>query len=397
MINSKDAQTESLPWVFLSVPHMEGTEIAAVQDVFRDNWISSVGPALGELEEKLGKQYGTNAVAVSSGTAAIHLGLRALGVGEGDEVIVQTLTFAGTVNPITYLGANPIFLDSESNTMNMDPTLLEDFLIKRARDNRLPKAIMPVDLFGQSAEYDAIRGLAERYGIPILEDAAEAVGADFHGQPCGTLGKIGVLSLNGNKIITCSGGGIVLTKDSGLSEKIRFWSGQARDPDPDGLGNYYHSEIGFNYRMSNVLAAIASRQFDYVGKRVRQRRTVASRYHDAFQGIPGVELIPEGGVGLHTRWLSCCRVNESELGCNSSDLIRTLRKQKVDCRPVWRPIHLQNAYRRFEAVGGAVAERFHHECICLPSSSSLSIEDQDRVIDEIREAGLRSRENNLRI
>jgi pyridoxal phosphate-dependent aminotransferase EpsN len=365
-------------------------EIVYVQQAFESNWISTVGPNLTSLEEEFSRFIGLPAVALGSGTAAIHLGLKLLGVKAGDEVVVPTLTFAATVNPVLYEKAVPVFVDSDRATWNLDPNLLADFLKQRAAVNKLPKAVIVVHLFGQSADMDSIMDICNRYEVPVLEDAAEALGALYKGKHPGTMGQIGIYSFNGNKIITSSGGGMLVAQDKKMVEKARYWSTQARDPDPD-LNNYLHSEVGYNYRLSNVLAGIARGQLLVLPQRVRERRAVAMRYRDALRDIPGLEMMPQASfnsreTSLHTNWLSCFLVDQEAFGLSQSELLRFLDAANIEARPVWKPMHTQALYKKYKCVGGSVAKDLNHRGICLPSSSSLSLEDQNFVIDRIKEA-----------
>jgi pyridoxal phosphate-dependent aminotransferase EpsN len=366
--------------ILLSVPHMGGAEQTYVREAFESNWLSTVGPNLSAFEKEFEHYIGLPAVALGSGTAGIHLGLRLLGVGSGDTVFCSTLTFAASVNPIRYLSAEPILIDSNYETWNIDPDLLADALQRSAARGKLPKAVAVVDLYGQCADFNPIRKVCDEYGVPILEDAAEALGADYRGKPAGTLGDIGVFSFNGNKIITTTGGGMLASANSAWVEKARFWSQQARDP---GLA-YEHSEIGYNYRMSNVLAGIGRGQLAVLDLRVRQRRAVAFRYQQAFADLRGINLMPQASYGLHTNWLSCFLVDEKELGLSRDALIAGLDKANIESRPVWKPMHLQPLYRDCQCYGGSVAVDLFTNGICLPSSSSLSTEHQLRVINKIR-------------
>ncbi|MBK9137238.1 MAG: aminotransferase class I/II-fold pyridoxal phosphate-dependent enzyme [Verrucomicrobia bacterium] len=407
--------------ILLSVPHAATGELLWVTEAFQGNWLSTVGPNLDALEASIFSRFGQHAVALSSGTAAIHLGLRLLGVGPGDEVLTPTLTFAASCNPVRYLGATPVFIDSDRATWNLDPGLLDRFLHARARVNRLPKAVCVVHLFGQSADLDPILEICDHYGLPLLEDAAESLGARYKGRHPGTLGQVGAFSFNGNKIITGTSGGMLVSRHREWVEKVRFWSTQARDPDPQGLRNYVHSEIGYNYRLSNVLAGIVRGQLEVLDLRVQQRRAVFERYRRAFADLPGIEPQPEADFGggdaqngtgteppvavapdngqaisanphsVHTRWLSCFLVDEAEFGMSAADLIRYLDATNIEARPVWKPMHTQPLYRGYECIGGEVAEDLNRRGICLPSSSSLSEEDQQYVIDCIWEAHRRAR------
>jgi pyridoxal phosphate-dependent aminotransferase EpsN len=372
--------------ILLSVPHMGGAEQAFVNQAFASNWLSTVGPNLDAFEREFEEQFGLPSAALASGTAGIHLGLRLLGVGPGDEVWSPALTFAASCNPILYLGAEPVFLDSEYSTWNLDPNILEEALRDRASRNKLPRALVVVDLYGQCAQMDTILSLCREYGVPVLEDAAEALGATYGGRPAGTLGDIGVFSFNGNKIITTTGGGMLVSRNRAWVEKARFWSLQARDP---GVA-YEHSELGYNYRMSNVLAGIGRGQLEVLEARVAQRRAIAFRYREAFEDVPGISLMPQAAYGLHTNWLSCFLIDEETLGCSRDALIRALDQANIESRPVWKPMHLQPLYEHCERYGGNVAADLFQRGICLPSSSSLTGADQLYVVNTIRTvAGIR--------
>jgi pyridoxal phosphate-dependent aminotransferase EpsN len=378
--------------ILLSVPHMGGEEQAFVAEAFASNWLSTVGPNLTAFEREFEERFGFPAVAVSSGTAAIHLGLRVLGVKAGDEVLCSDLTFVASANPIRYLGAEPVLIDSNYETWNMDPQCLEDALRSKARRGRLPRAAIVVHLFGQCADMDPIVELCSRYGVPILEDAAETLGGEYKGRPAGTLGEVGAFSFNGNKIITTTGGGMLVCRDRKESDKARFWSIQARNP---GLA-YDHSEIGYNYRMSNVLAGIGRGQLRVLDKRVQQRRAVAFRYRDAFQDLPGISLMPQADYGLHTNWLSCFLIDAGEFGCDRDELIHHLDAAGIESRPVWKPMHLQPLYAGCEVYSARVAEDLFRRGICLPSSSNLSLREQLYVIEQVRAAAAKSRQTCVR-
>lgn len=368
--------------LLLSVPHMGGAEQAYVNEAFESNWLSTVGPNLTAFEQEFQSFIGQHSVALASGTAAIHLGLRVLGVKAGDTVLCSTLTFAASANPIRYLGAEPVFVDSNYETWNMDPSPLEDALRKKARIGKLPRAVVVVDLYGQCADYESISALCNRYGVPILEDAAEALGALYNGKRAGTFGDVSAFSFNGNKIITTTGGGMLVSHNQSWTEKVRFWSQQARDP---GLA-YHHSELGYNYRMSNVIAGIGRGQLQVLDLRVKQRRAIAFRYRDAFADLPGINLMPQAERGLHTNWLSCFLLDERKFGLSRDQLIATLDAANIESRPVWKPMHLQPLYQACECFGGQVAEDLYLRGICLPSSSSLTFEDQLYVINTVRTA-----------
>ena len=338
--------------VLLSVPHLGENEERYVREAFASNWLSTVGPNIDAFEDEFSRRIGLPSVALASGTAAMHLGLRLLGVGSGDEVFCPTLTFVATANPIVYQGATPVFLDSDRATWNLDPNVLEHALTARARAGRLPRAVIVVHLFGQSADMGPLLEICDRFGVPILEDAAEALGTLYKGRPAGTFGQVAAFSFNGNKIITATGGGMLVAQDPSWVQKARFWSTQARDP---GIA-YEHSEVGYNYRMSNVIAGIGRGQLEVLDDRVRRRREIAFSYRDAFADLPGIELMPQAPYGLHTNWLSCFLVDEERFGASRDDLIAALDRADVEARPVWKPMHLQPLFRDAKTFGGGVAE-----------------------------------------
>lgn len=373
--------------VYLSVPHMGESELRYVTEAFTSNWLSTVGPNLDAFERSFTERVGLPCVALGSGTAGMHLGLRLLGVGPGDEVICPSLTFIATINPAIYLGARPVFIDSERASWNLDPNVLEDLLRKRAAAGRVPKALVVVHLYGQSADMDPIMAVCERYGVAVLEDAAEAVGTTYKGRPAGTIAPIGVYSFNGNKIITTTGGGMMVAHDPAAVQRARFWSQQARDP---GVA-YEHTQVGYNYRMSNVLAGIGRGQLEVLDQRVARRREVAFAYRDAFADLGGLTLMPQCEYGLHTNWLSAFQVDAAALGVDRDGLIRALEAENIESRPVWKPMHLQPLFDGVECVGGNVAAELFFHGICLPSSSNLSDEDQRRVIATVRRAVRRER------
>jgi len=366
--------------ILLSIPHMGGKEERYVREAFASNWLSTVGPNLTAFEQAFEARVGLPAVALGSGTAAIHLGLRLLDVGRGDEVFCPTLTFAASCNPVRYLGAEPVFLDSDYTTWNLDPNILEDALRQRAQRKKLPRAVVVVHLYGQCADMDPILELCRSYDVPVLEDAAEALGAKYHNRPAGTVGDVGAFSFNGNKIITTTSGGMLASRNAAWVEKARFWAQQARDP---GIA-YEHSELGYNYRMSNVLAGIGRGQLEVLDLRVQQRRAIAFRYRDAFANLPGITLMPQASYGLHTNWLSCFLIDEDRFGCSRDAVIRALDEANVESRPVWKPMHLQPLYAGCERNGGKVAEDLFRRGICLPSSSSLTEQEQLHVINTVR-------------
>ena len=370
----------------LSVPHMGGSEMKYVGEAFASNWLSTVGANIEAFERAFADLLGRPAVALSSGTAAMHLGLRLLGVGPGDEVLVSDLTFVASVNPIRYLGATPIFVDSDADTWMMSPVLLAEALEDRVRRGRRPRAVVAVHLYGQTADMDPILEACRRHDVPVLEDAAEALGALYKGRPAGSFGAVAAFSFNGNKIITTTSGGMLAARRPDWVDKVRFWSTQAREPG----AAYHHTEMGYNYRMSNVLAGIGRGQLEVLGQGVTQRRAVAFQYRDAFADLPGISLMPQAPYGLNTNWLSCFLVDPAEFGASRDDILRALDARDIEARPLWKPMHLQPLYAQCERYGGEVAADLFEHGLCLPSSSNLALADQNRVIETVRLVALRS-------
>lgn len=367
--------------IYLSAPHLSGQEWAYVREAFETNWIAPVGPHIAAFEREFATVVGAgHAVALASGTAALHLALLALGVAAGDEVLVSTLTFAGSVNPIVYLGGHPVFVDSERASWNMDPSLLEVALAARARRGRRPRAVVVVHLFGQSADLDPILAVCKRYGVPLVEDAAEALGASYHGRAPGTFGKVGIFSFNGNKIVTTSGGGMLITDDTVLADHARKLATQARDPAP----HYEHSEIGYNYRLSNVLAGIGRGQLAVLEDRVTARRGNFACYRAALGDLPGIGFQPEAPWGRHTRWLSAITVDPEAFGVDREAVRLALADANIEARPIWKPMHRQPVFAGCEVIGGAVADDLFAQGLCLPSGSNLSEVDLARVANVVR-------------
>lgn len=365
------------PRVYLSSPHLGELEQQYVEEAFRTNWVAPLGPHVDAFEEEFARAVGVrHAAALSSGTAALHLALQLSDIGSGDEVFVSTLTFAASVNPIVYLGAKPVFVDSERSSWNLDPLLLEESLRNRRVRNTLPRALVLVHLYGQSANVDPIKDLCEEYGVTLIEDAAEALGATYHGRAPGSFGKAGIYSFNGNKIITTSGGGMLVSNDEDLVRHARKLATQARDPAP----HYEHSEIGYNYRLSNVLAGIGRGQLQVLEDRVQARRDVFQRYNDALAGLPGIEFMPEASWGRHTRWLTCLTIDPDRFGCDRESVRLALEAENIEARPVWKPMHLQPVFAGCEAYGGEVAQDLFERGLCIPSGSNLSEASQDAVI-----------------
>ncbi len=374
--------------IYLSVPHMGTLEQTYVAEAFATNWLSSAGPHLQAFENEVAELLGggVSTLATSSGTAALHLVLRAAGVGAGDRVAVSTLTFAGSVFPIDYLGARPVFLDSEPESGNLDPALLRDYLRAAAARGELPKALIVVHLYGQHADLDAIAAACAEYNVLMIEDSAESLGATYKGRQTAVTAPLSILSFNGNKIITTTGGGMVVAKDPAVLARMRNWANQAREPAVE----YLHRQVGFNYRMSNVLAAIGRGQLTVLEDRVLARRAVAERYGRLLGDIPGVELQREGPWGRHTRWLSVIYLHPATHPGGPRRVIEALGTRGIEARPVWRPMHTQPLYAEAERVGGEVAERLYGTGLCLPSSSSLTIHEQDEVIEAIRQTLVRA-------
>ena len=367
--------------MYLSSPHMGEHEAAYVAEAFATNWVAPLGPHVDAFEREFSQLVGSPyAAAVSSGTAALHLALQLVGVGEGDEVFVSTFTFSATVNPIRYLAANPVFIDSERKSWNMDPALLEKALSARAKHGKLPKAVVAVHLYGQSADLDAIVALCNRYNVPLVEDAAEAVGATYKGRSPGAFGKVGVYSFNGNKIITTSGGGMLVSPDKQLIAHAVKLATQARDPAP----HYQHSEIGYNYRLSHVLAGIGRGQLRVLEDRVNARRKNFEFYVAQLQGMPGIGFMPDAGWGRHTRWLTAITIDPTQFGADREAVRLALEAQNIEARPVWKPMHQQPVFSRFERFGGEVSDDLFEHGLCLPSGSNLTAADLERVVGIIQ-------------
>jgi pyridoxal phosphate-dependent aminotransferase EpsN len=367
--------------IYLSVPHMSGVEQKFVSNAFETNWLSSVGPNIDAFETEVAQHLGggVSTIAVSSGTAALHLVLRYLGIAQGDRVAVSTLTFAGSVFPILYLGAIPVFIDSESVSGNIDPALVAEYLEHAARRGDLPKALVAVHLYGQHCDIDAIAESCAEYGVALVEDAAESLGGTYKGRQTGTTGGFAILSFNGNKIITTTAGGMVVSRDPAALGRIRKWANQSRERAVE----YVHTELGYNYRMSNVLAGIGRGQLQVLDDRVAARRRIAERYRDGFRDVPSLTLQPEAPWGEHSRWLSVMFVGPEE-DVTPEDLVRALEAGNIEARPIWRPMHTQPLFAGASTVGGSIADTLFARGICLPSSSCLTTADQDRVIETVR-------------
>lgn len=368
--------------ILLSTPHIGEQELKFVQEAFETNWVAPVGPHIDAFEQEFSQVVGAKySAALSSGTAALHLALKLVGVKPGDEVFCSTFTFIASVSPITYLGATPVFIDSDRTSWNMDPELLATTLAKKDRLGKLPKAVVLVHLYGQSADIEPIIQVCDRYGIPLIEDAAEALGATYKNTSPGTWGRAGIFSFNGNKIITTSGGGMLVSGDDKLISQAKFLATQARDPQP----HYEHTQIGFNYRLSNVSAGIGRGQLMVLKERVTARRRNFAFYREMLGDLPGIEFMPEADFGTSTRWLSCLTFDPNIGGIDREQVRLKLLEQQIETRPVWKPMHLQPVFNSCECVNNGVAEDLFQKGLCLPSGSNLTNEELERVITKIRE------------
>jgi pyridoxal phosphate-dependent aminotransferase EpsN len=376
--------------LFLSPPHLDGNEQDLVADAFASNWIAPLGPHVEGFEQEMAAYCGSgHAAALSSGTAAIHLALRLLGIKRGDEVWCSSFTFAATANPICYEGAIPVFIDSEAQTWGMDPALLAQALDDAARRSALPKAVIIVHLYGQCADLDPIIHACRRHGVYLIEDAAEAVGSRYKGRGAGSLGNVGVLSFNGNKIMTTSGGGMLLSNDPDIISRARFLATQARDPAP----HYQHSVIGFNYRLSNVLAAIGRGQLARIEQKVVARRSICNQYQIGLGDIPGITFMPEETFGhsgsRSNRWLTCILIDEKIVGVDREQIRLALERANIEARPLWKPLHLQPVFNDCRMIGGQVCTDLFDHGLCLPSGSAMTAQDVQRVSDVIHDCCLR--------
>lgn len=368
--------------IFLSSPHMSGNEQAYIKEAFDTNWIAPLGANVDGFEAEIATYAGSEgASAVSSGTAAIHLALDLLGVGQGDSVFCSSLTFIATANPILYLGAEPVFIDSDEESWNMSPIALEKALIEAKTKGYLPKAVLIVNLYGQSAKMDELMTLCDAYGVPIIEDAAESLGASYKGKKSGTFGKFGVFSFNGNKIITTSGGGMLVSDDTELLKRSRFLATQARDQ----AKHYQHSVVGYNYRMSNVLAGIGRAQLEVLDERVNARRAVFERYVETLGEIDGLEFMPELKDTYGNRWLTTLTLDPEKIKITPYEIIDALEKENIEARPVWKPLHLQPLFEgcKYYSHGeyDDVSLRLFERGLCLPSGSNMTVEEQQCVIN----------------
>ena len=366
--------------IWLSPPHISENEQKYVKEAFDSNWIAPAGPHINLFEDELSKMSdGLNVAVLSSGTAAIHLALVLLGVKRNDFVICSSFTFSASVNPIIYQGAHPIFIDSEEDTWNMDPILLEEAIIEKISQNNKPKAIILVHLYGYPAKLDEIIDIAKKYKIPVIEDAAEAIGSTYKNRPLGTFGDIGIYSFNGNKIITTSSGGALLSKDNNIIEKARFLSTQARDDYP----HYEHSEIGYNYRMSNVCAAIGIGQLEVLKDRVKKRRYIHDYYKEHLSSLKDIHFLEDLPGFYSNRWLTTIVLSKNSV-INREDIRLSLLKENIESRPLWKPMHLQPIFKKYQAYVTGIGEDLFNRGLCLPSGSNMDENDLKRVVNNIR-------------
>jgi len=372
--------------IYLSPPHMSGKEQQYIEEAFLSNWIAPLGPHVDGFEKELASYLGTTgALALNSGTAAMHLALLLAGVGKSDRVFCSALTFAASVNPVLYVEAEPVFIDAEPGSWNICPQALERALLKAKEEGNLPKALIVVNLYGQSADMEQVLGLCEKYRVSVIEDAAESLGATYRDKKSGSFGKFGILSFNGNKIITTSGGGALVSSDPEALERARYLATQARQK----TRHYEHTEVGYNYRLSNILAAIGRAQLEVIEDRVEKRRKVYQRYQEALGDLEGLSFMPEKEYGRSSRWLSALTVDEKKCGVKRDQLIEALERDNIEARPVWKPMQLQPLYKGFEYYSFgediSVSEELFKQGLCLPSGSNLSKEEQDRVINILKD------------
>ena len=367
--------------IYLSPPDVGDVERKLLLDAFDSNWVAPVGPDLDAFEAQVAELVGVrHAVALSSGTAALHLALIAAGVRRGDTVLVPSFTFAASANAVMYLGARPVFLDSSPDTWNIDPRLVAEELHLRAARGQLPRAVIAVDMYGQCADYDPLLVACDRYGVALIEDAAEALGATYRGRAAGSFGLAGVLSFNGNKIITTGGGGMLVTDDGRIATQVRYLATQAREPVP----HYEHRAVGHNYRLSNLLAAVGRGQVQRLDELIAARRQTSRHYRTALGDLPGLTFMPVADYGVPNWWLTCVLVDAGTFGADRDRIIEHLGRQNIEARPAWKPMHLQPVFRDCVMRGGAVSADLFRRGLCLPSGSALTDHDRDRVVAAVR-------------
>jgi dTDP-4-amino-4,6-dideoxygalactose transaminase len=368
-----------VPRIFLSPPHLSGRELEYLRDAVESNWVAPLGPHVDAFENELSALVDVpHALALSSGTAALHLGLIVAGIGPGDEVACSSLTFSASANPILYVGAEPVFVDASAATWTIDPDLLEQALAERPAI----KAVVAVDLYGQCADYDALRRICASRDVLLVQDAAESLGSTYRDAPAGGQGDLALFSFNGNKVITTSGGGMLVSSNEEWVEHARKLSTQAREPAP----HYEHKEIGFNYRLSNLLAAVGRAQLEALPARLKSRRRINDRYRELLAGQPGISFMPEAGYGRGNCWLTCILVEPDEAGADREAIRLALEAEDIESRPLWKPMHLQPFYRDAPTVGGSVSASLFERGLCLPSGSALSDDEQDRIVEILRAA-----------
>jgi pyridoxal phosphate-dependent aminotransferase EpsN len=367
--------------IYLSPPHLGPDELELVKEAFASNWIAPLGPHVDAFEKEFATAVGVpHGVALSSGTAGLHLALRLLQLRPGEEVLCSSLTFCASATPIIYEGGQPVFIDADRATWTMDPELLSKELRSCAARGRLPRAVIVVDLYGQCADYDRILPACAEYNVPVIADAAEALGATYRGRMTGSLGKMAVFSFNGNKIITTSGGGMLVSEDAAMIEQARFLASQAKDPVP----HYQHSTIGYNYRMSNILAAIGRGQLRVLPERIAARQRNYEVYREILGDLPGIELMPRALYGVPSCWLTCITIRPESFGATREDVRLALESANIDSRPVWKPLHLQPVFTSYRFRGGDVAQDLYERGLCLPSGSNLTLDDLERVCRIVR-------------
>ncbi|MGW4946992.1 DegT/DnrJ/EryC1/StrS family aminotransferase [Actinoplanes sp. NPDC004185] len=367
--------------IYLSPPDVGDVERKLLLDAFDSNWVAPVGPDLDAFEAQVAELVGVrHAVALSSGTAALHLALMAAGVRRGDTVLVPSFTFAASANAVMYLGARPVFVDSTADTWNVDPRLVAEELRVRAARGQLPRAVIAVDMYGQCADYEPLLVACDRYGVALIEDAAEALGASYRGRAAGSFGLAGVLSFNGNKIITTGGGGMLVTDDGRIATQARYLATQAREP----VAHYEHRAVGHNYRLSNLLAAVGRGQVQRLDELIAARRRTARFYRTALGDLPGLTFMPVADYGVPNWWLTCLLVDAGTFGADRDRIIEHLGRQNIEARPAWKPMHLQPVFRDCVMRGGAVSADLFRRGLCLPSGSALTDHDRERVVAAVR-------------
>ncbi|WP_310197802.1 aminotransferase class I/II-fold pyridoxal phosphate-dependent enzyme [Neobacillus niacini] len=372
---------------------MSGKEHKYINEAFETNWIAPLGPNVDAFEKEIADYVGVSeAVAVSSGTSAIHLALLLLNVGKGDKVFCSSLTFIASANPIIYQGAEPVFIDSEPETWNMSPQALERAFKEAFKEGNLPKAVIVVNLYGQSAKIEEIAIICNQYGVPIIEDAAESLGAVYKGKASGTFGEYGIFSFNGNKIITTSGGGMLVSNNREALQRARFLATQARDAAP----HYQHSRVGYNYRLSNILAGVGRAQLEVLDDRIAARRAIFQRYFDELSSLPGFTFMPELTDTLSNRWLTALTINQYEAGTSVTEILNTLNEENIEARPVWKPLHLQPIFEDMSyyshSEDESVSEILFNSGLCLPSGSNMTEEDIETVIHHIKQTVIKRKD-----